>query len=429
MNRINQLYEHFKKCSKVTTDSRLDVEGSLFFALSGENFDGNRFAREAIQKGARMAVVDNLGSDTNSKFFPVENVLLTLQKLAEKHRKEMKTPLLAITGTNGKTTTKELVSTVLSSEKKIHFTQGNFNNHIGVPLTLLGITKETELAVVEMGANHPGEIRELCEIAHPDYGLLTNIGKAHLEGFGTLQGVINTKKEVYRAVAKNSGLVFVNRDDDLLMFLSENIRRYTYGTGKADVTGKLFQRKPFLKIKWKKKFPEHLLETHLYGTYNFYNVMAAIAVGNYFDISPENITNSIAHFIPSNNRSQVVNTGKNTVILDAYNANPGSMSLAVKDFYETRFDNPMVILGDMFELGKEAQHEHQLIVDLLLKMNIEKSILVGNHFCQTVFKTGFQCFKTTAEVMEDLQNHPLKNHTILIKGSRAMQLEQLIKCL
>ncbi len=429
MNRINQLYEQFKKCSKVTTDSRLDVEGSLFFALSGENFDGNRFAHKAIQKGAMMAVVDNLGSDSDSNFFPVENVLITLQKLAERHRKEMNTPLLAITGTNGKTTTKELVSTVLSSEKKIHFTKGNFNNHIGVPLTLLGITKETELAVVEMGANHPGEIKELCAIAHPDYGLLTNIGKAHLEGFGNLQGVIHTKQELYRAVDRNSGLVFVNFDDDLLMFLSEKIRRYTYGAGKADVTGKLFQRNPYLKIKWQKKRPEHLLETHLYGAYNFYNVMAAIAVGNYFNISPENIKNSIAHFTPSNNRSQVVNTGKNTVILDAYNANPGSMSLAVKDFYETHFDNPMVILGDMFELGKEAQQEHQLIVDLLLKMNIEKRFLVGNHFCQTNYHTAFQCFKTTAETMEAIKKHPVKNHTILIKGSRAMQLEQLIKFL
>ena len=425
MNELDDLYRHFKNSSGVTIDSRSVVEGSLFFALSGDNFDGNRFASEALRKGAKIAVVDKKEYATGQGFFLVNNTLKALQQLAERHLHSLKIPVVAITGTNGKTTTKELVSAVLSTEKNIHSTQGNFNNHIGVPLTILGIDEKTELAVVEMGANHPGEIKTLCNIAHPEYGIITNIGKAHLEGFGNLQGVIDTKKELYDAIAQKNGMVFVHRNNHLLMELSKRLNRFTYGVQDAEVVGTLLEKNPFLRLIWQYENKAHTIDSQLYGSYNFYNIMAAVAVGVYFKIAPQHIKEAIEEYVPINNRSQFVETDKNRIVLDAYNANPESMRLAIEDFIHSGFAHPVVILGDMFELGNFGAEEHQQIVNLLTKAALKNIILVGSLFCQTKVPTTFNCYKTTAEACKAIEKEEIKNSTILIKGSRGMQMEQL----
>ncbi len=406
-------------------------KGELFFALSGENFNGNRFAAEALKKGALAVVVDDPAfvEADDSRYLLTENALNTLQALAAYHRKQFNIPVLAITGTNGKTTTKELVAAVLSTKKNICATQGNLNNHIGVPLTLLNITKKTEIAVVEMGANHPGEIAALCKIARPGYGLITNIGKAHLEGFGDFQGVVNTKSELYRAIKANSGTVFVNKDNPLLMQLSKDILRITYGTPPADVAGQPEKGDFFLSVLWEPPSGTRQIKTQLYGSYNFSNVMAALAVGTHFGIPETDIQQAIARYEPRNNRSQRLETGNNVLILDAYNANPESMRLAIDDFTARRFPQPVLILGDMFELGKAAAEEHQKIVDKLEDTSLESVILAGKEFYKTRTNRPYPKFKTTEELIRFLKTHPIKNSHILIKGSRGMQLEKIIEYL
>lgn len=431
MKNLEKIYALFLAHSHISTDTRELEKGSLFFALSGENFNGNRFAAEAIEKGAVAAIVDDpeFAPKNDSRFYLVDNTLDILQKLAKFHRQRFDIPVLAITGTNGKTTTKELCSAVLSSKKNICFTQGNFNNHIGVPLTLLNIRKETEVAIVEMGANHPGEIENLCRIALPTHGLITNIGKAHLEGFGDFQGVINAKNELYKFIKQNNGTLFVHKDNRLLMTLSEGISKVTYGNPPAEVEGMLEDIAPFIKVRWQRKSGSPDIQTQLFGSYNFSNVMAAVAVGNYFGIPEAGITKALTGYRPQNNRSQLYRTQNNTLILDAYNANPESMALAITDFAAHQFSNPVLILGDMFELGKAAEEEHTKIVVKLKEAGFQLVILVGKDFYKTTPDNLFQKFATTAEVEQYLQSHPIRNAHILVKGSRGMQLEKLIQYL
>lgn len=429
MKEVEQLYSLFLKHPKICTDSRNDVKGAIFFALSGELFNGNRFAKEALGKGAALAVVDDwdVVDKNDSRFFYVPDVLKTLQDLARWHRQQFQIPILGITGTNGKTTTKELVYNVLKTEKETICTQGNLNNHIGVPVTLLSLKATTEIAVVEMGANHPGEIEALCQIAEPTHGIITNIGKAHLEGFGSYEGVIKTKNELYESIRKSEGIVFVNQNDALLMKLSKGIERTTYGQSDADVNGKLLDSKPFLKIKQESEEVDWDIETNLYGNYNFNNVMAAVAVGKYFGISVANIKRALENYTPKNNRSQVLKTESNTIILDAYNANPGSMPLAIETFASQDFDNKILILGDMFELGKDAAKEHQRIVDLLKEKSFKQVILVGKDFFNTQKDKNYTALKTTQEAAVYLTNQKITGNTILIKGSRGMKLETLVQ--
>ncbi len=431
MKNLDKIVTLFRKCSGISTDTRKLENGSLFFALSGENFNGNHFASEAIEKGAAVAIVDDpkFVPENDDRYILVENTLNALQELAKFHRQQFDIPILAITGTNGKTTTKELCAAVLSSEKSICSTKGNFNNHIGVPLTLLNINHKTEAVIVEMGANHPGEIAKLCEIAQPTHGLITNIGKAHLEGFGDFQGVINTKNELYQFLKNNTGTVFVNKDNPLLMDLSEGIAGITYGNPPADVEGKLKKNKPLTEIIWYRKTGNTNIQTQLYGSYNFSNVMAAIAVGKYFGISEPGIARALKNYQPDNNRSQLYQTQNNTLILDAYNANPESMALAIDDFAKHRFSNPVLILGDMFELGKSAEEEHNKIIEKLKKTDFQQIIFVGKDFYKTVPAHLYRKFVTTKEAAQYLKSHPIKDAHILIKGSRGMQLESIIQYL
>ncbi len=431
MKNLEKIVTLFRQHPVVSTDTRNLEKESLFFALSGENFNGNRFASEAIEKGAVAAIVDDpeFVPENNNRYILVENTLNTLQQLAKFHRQQFDIPVLAITGTNGKTTTKELCAAVLSTEKNICSTVGNLNNHIGVPMTILNIQKETTLAIVEMGANHPGEIAKLCQIAQPTFGLITNIGKAHLEGFGDIQGIINTKNELYQFIKDNAGTVFVNKDNPLLMELSEGIPCSTYGTPPADVEGKLEKADPYVKIRWCRKEKDIDIQTQLYGSYNFSNVTAAIAIGTYFGISASGIVQALKNYQPENNRSQLFQTQKNTLILDAYNANPESMALAIDDFAAHRFPNPVLILGDMFELGESTEREHKKIIDRLQVAGLRHVILVGKEFYKTEGAYLYRKFATTKEAEQYLQSHPIKNAHILIKGSRGMQLEKIIQYL
>ncbi|HEY9113705.1 MAG TPA: UDP-N-acetylmuramoyl-tripeptide--D-alanyl-D-alanine ligase, partial [Bacteroidales bacterium] len=378
---IEELYAHFRKYPVISTDTRKDVKDTIFFALSGGSFNGNQFAKTALKKGAALAVVEDPHFyKKGGKYFLVDNALETLQQLAVYHRSFYKNPLVAITGSNGKTTTKELIAAVLGTTYRTTATQGNYNNHIGVPITLLQLTNKTEIAVIEMGANHQGEIANLCEFAKPGFGMITNIGKAHLEGFGSYEGVIKAKNELYDYLRKSKGQVIVNADDPLLMQLSEEIDRQTYGCEKADIQGEITSFKPFLHIKWKKDKTVYEIETALYGSYNFYNIMAAISVGCFFKISPAKINQAIANYIPTNNRSQQFVTKKNKIILDAYNANPVSMAGAINSFKAFEPENPWLILGDMFELGDSSIEEHKKIIELLVEKEFENVLLVGKVF-------------------------------------------------
>jgi len=425
MNKIKELYHHFLLSDGVTTDSRENVTNKIFFALSGENFNGNKFAGEALKKGAKLCVIDDPDYITDEMYFSVNNVLTALQELANHHRKKSYVTVIAITGSNGKTTTKELISSVLGSYIDITFTEGNYNNHIGVPLTLLNIKSTTKIAVVEMGANHIGEIGKLCEIAQPDIGIITNIGKAHLEGFGSFDGVILAKNELYNYIKKSKGKIIVNKDDSLLNKLSEDIPKFTYGKNNADVEGEIIEYNPFLKLKW--SIGNDIIEcnTQLYGKYNFDNIMAAIATGLFFSIPFEKINSAIEGYIPKNNRSQQIVTNNNSIILDAYNANPTSMSDAIISFINSNFESPWLILGDMFELGEYSSSEHQEIVNQIINNNVQDVILVGNDFYNTIGHS-FLRFKATDDAIAHLSTNIIKNSSILVKGSRGMKLERLL---
>lgn len=429
MNNLEKIYTAFQSSGKISTDTRQDVKNSVFFALSGENFDGNKFAEVAIKNGADVAVVDNPEYSINDDYILVNDVLKSLQDLANLHRKNLNTKILAITGSNGKTTTKELISAVLLTEKKTVSTMGNLNNHIGVPLSVLSIKQDTEIAVIEMGANHRGEIKKLCEIAMPDVGIITNIGKAHLEGFGSFEGVVAAKNELYESLKSSNGEIIQNNDDELLLKLGTHIKSFTYGSANANVNGKITSSNPTLKVKWFYDGKEYLITSKLYGSYNFPNIMAAIASGLYYGISPNNIIKAIESYEPSNNRSQLVKTSKNSLILDAYNANPVSMHNAIVSFKDFNAENPVLILGDMFELGESSLKEHQKIIEQIKSTGFKEVFLVGEDFFKLSKTNDFKSFKTTSGLKNFLMNNKILNKNILIKGSRGMKLESLLNVL
>jgi UDP-N-acetylmuramoyl-tripeptide--D-alanyl-D-alanine ligase len=429
---IEKLYDAFLKSGqKICTDTRKPVKGSIFFCLKGANFNANEFALKALESGCAYVVVDEPKYTVNENIFLVRDVIASLQQLANHHRHQLKLTVLAITGSNGKTTNKELINAVLSKQFKTLATVGNLNNHIGVPLTLLSLTKEHEIAIVEMGANHLGEINALCEIADPDYGLITNIGKAHLEGFGGEEGVKKGKSEMYRYIAKKGGRVFINADDAVLHELAGAMDKITYGTTKLyDVIGKQIDTDEFVSFKWTTRYNEKdwnklpLIKTHIIGHYNFINLLCAACIGNYFKVDTEKINEALSEYVPDMNRSQLEKTANNTLILDAYNANPSSMKVAIENFAKLNGDNKLLIIGDMFELGDYASEEHKKIVDLISEKKLRDVILIGPEFTKANVNK-YKTFLNTQDCLTKLKDEPPKNKLILIKGSRGMKLEVL----
>lgn len=425
---IAELYELFIHNPKITTDSRHCPKGSLFFALKGEKFDGNRYAREALSAGSVYAVIDNPDYYINERTIVVENVLKTLQQLAHRHRKILGIPVIGVTGTNGKTTTKELLAAVLSSKYNLLYTEGNLNNQIGVPLTLLRLTHDHEMAVIEMGASHPGDIKELVDIVAPNYGIITNVGKAHLEGFGSFENVIKTKGELYDYLRHSKGKIFIQKENKELQAIAKGIEQITYGSGsEAFASGHVLRCHPFLVFDWKQQGKVHTVETHLIGSYNLDNVLAAVAVGRYFKIPAERISRAIAAYEPTNHRSQFKKTEKNTLIVDAYNANPTSMQAALENFASLDVHPNALILGDMKELGPTSNALHAEIVRQIETGAFDRVFLCGPHFAEVgqVFPT----FSTTEALIAALREQPLEGYHILIKGSHSMALEKTVEVL
>jgi UDP-N-acetylmuramoyl-tripeptide--D-alanyl-D-alanine ligase len=426
MNTVEEIYRIFLEHPRISTDSRNIVPDSVFFALKGEHFDGNRFAAEALEKGAAYCVIDGLSAPDIYRCLPVPDTLLALQQMASIHRSHIHAEIIGITGSNGKTTTKELIGSVLSSSYKTVVTRENLNNHIGVPLTVLAIEKETAFAVVEMGANHPGEIARLCAIARPAYGIITNIGKAHLEGFGSFEGVVKAKSELYDFLRLNKGLAFVNADDDLLMGLSSGMSTLTYGSAKnAGCMGSVTASEPFLSVSWNARGEKGIVHSNLFGDYNFGNIMAAVSIGSYFGVNPDKVSQAIDNYFPDNNRSQIARTGQNTLVLDAYNANPSSMKAALSNFQRFGSGPKMVILGDMMELGDFSADEHSQVITLARQLSFQKIFLVGELFSRAAGGGPEICFPGIREAEEWFRQHPVKDMTVLLKGSRKMQLENL----
>ena len=415
---ISKLYEVFKSCNNVFTDTRKIIKGGIYFALKGDNFDGNDFANEAIKNGAKYAVVDSSNFNNSKNIIKVQNTLSALQKLAKYHRGKIRIPVIGITGSNGKTTSKELIKSVLKTTYNCFATKGNLNNHIGVPLSILSITNEHEIAIIEMGANHEKEIDFLCSIACPSIGVITNIGSAHLEGFKNVDGVIKAKNELYNYIKNNNGTVFVNSDDNLLLNLSKDIKRVEYGYS-GTTKGKIINNTPFISIEYSKT----KIKSRLIGDYQFSNLMLAISIGEKFDIQKDNIKSGIENYFPTNNRSQVVTTNINTLILDAYNANPSSMKAMINAFYKQNYTNKICILGDMLELGKYSNEKHIEIINLLRDYKLDY-LLVGKIF-YSIHKE--KSFFSTEKLKKYLSQKRLQNKTILIKGSRGLKLESLVK--
>lgn len=424
---IEKIYQQFQKAYKVSTDSRKIEKDAVFFALKGENFDANDFALQVAEQGvASLVVADRKDLPKHERIIIVENALKALQDLAAYHRSQSKATILSITGTNGKTTTKELVSAVLAKKYRLIHTIGNLNNHIGVPLTLLSIKPDTEMAVVEMGANHPGEIDFLCKIADPDYGLITNIGKAHLEGFGSFEGVIKTKTELYRHIKAHGKAVFVNQGNPLLWEQSEGQERISYGRHCAAFCPVVPAAcNPYLSVGWR----EHLIQTHLVGSYNFENVAAAIGVGQYFGVDENAIVEALEAYTPTNSRSQVVETQKNRVIMDAYNANPTSMRAALINFASICGEQHLLILGDMRELGTASEEEHRNILDLMKELKFKEALLVGSNFSAYNENPDWKTFAKVEDLCEYLQINPIIGKAILVKGSHSVQLEKVLPLL
>jgi UDP-N-acetylmuramoyl-tripeptide--D-alanyl-D-alanine ligase len=430
MTTTEEIYQLFKKNPVISTDTRKIEENCIFFALKGDNFDGNKFAGNALEKGAGFAIIDEKEYLVSEKTILVENVLQTLKDLANLHRKKLGIPILAITGSNGKTTTKELTSAVLSQKYKVSFTEGNLNNHIGVPLTLLKMNQETQFGIVEMGANHPGEIADLCIIAEPDFGIITNIGKAHLEGFGSFEGVIKTKSELYHYIKSKEGIVFYNHDNPILSELTSNIRnKYSYGVENSDFTGELLTSPPFVHLKANFRKGVLYLNTNLTGDYNFENIMAAACIGNYFDVDPLLIQKALKDYYPQNNRSQLINKNGLKIIMDAYNANPTSMQASIKSFLSNVSENSYLILGDMLELGIYSKQEHVAILELLKTYQSTRVLTVGQNFMEVAENYNCQSFLNVGLLCEFLQQSPITGGDVLIKGSRGIQLEKALDCL
>jgi UDP-N-acetylmuramoyl-tripeptide--D-alanyl-D-alanine ligase len=425
---IQKIYNAFLEChQKITTDTRNISEGCLFFALKGPNFNGNKFAKEAIQKGAKYVIIDEKEYHINTKTFLVSNVLETLQALALFHRKKFKIPVVGITGTNGKTTTKELIGAVLSSKFNILITKGNLNNHIGVPLTLLQLNENHQIAVIEMGASKKGDIKELADISIPTHGLITNIGKAHLEGFGDIETIRKTKLELYNNIIENNGEIIVNQEDQFLLSkIPKDIKTHYYGSNnKGNIYGEVVSFNPTIEVKITfEKENIFKVSTYLLGAYNLLNILAAAVVGKIFNLESEKITSSIENYIPSNNRSQLINSVHNTIIVDCYNANPTSTLESLISLNLMKGDHKIAILGDMLELGEQSDIEHQLIVDFLVEKKID-CLLVGS--CYNSTKSNFNKFENTDLLIEYLKKENLKEHLFLLKASRGIQLEKIIK--
>lgn len=421
--RISKLYQIFLSSTGVCTDTRKITDGSLFIALKGEHFDGNQFVKQAFNSGAAYALVDNKEAVINENCFLVENSMVALQQLANYHRKRFFFPVIALTGSNGKTTTKELLVAILKQKYNVLYTQGNFNNHIGVPLTLLKLKAEHDIAVIEMGANHQGEIKALCEIAEPDYGLITNIGRAHLEGFGGIQGVIKGKTELYRFIKDSGRLLFVNEQDELLTKHSEGISRVFYGPQKNQL--KLSQKTPLLWLQWK----QQNIQTQMTGAYNAQNIQAALGIGLYFRVEVDDIIAALESYSPDNSRSQIIHAGTNVIILDAYNANPTSVKVAVENLkaYESKHSSKMIALGDMLELGDESLVFHQQIYDFVKAQDFDKTIFVGQEFKNVVAQHGEHIFDTSSQAAAYLASAPPEDAVVLIKGSRGIRMETLLK--
>ncbi|MBP2831006.1 UDP-N-acetylmuramoyl-tripeptide--D-alanyl-D-alanine ligase [Aquimarina sp. U1-2] len=428
--KISQIHQIFLESKSVSTDTRNIKSNSIFFALKGEKFNGNAFADQAITLGASYAIIDEAKFKTSDKHILVDNVLTTLQQLATYHRTYLDIPIIALTGSNGKTTSKELINVVLSKKYQTTATSGNFNNHIGVPLTLLSMSRETQIGIVEMGANHQGEIDNLCAIAKPDYGYITNIGKAHLEGFGGIEGVLKGKTELYNFIRNEKGLIFLNEEDEKLKKASKGIRTFTFSSTThttSDCIIQLVQRQPTVSV----ASNDIIFNSQLTGAYNYSNIAAAITIGNYFKISVENIKSAIESYLPSNNRSQVIQKNNHTIYLDAYNANPTSMKAALNSFHEIKADHKIVIIGDMFELGSSALKEHEEIAILASQMSFERVFLIGKEFSGTSIKHPLITKMEKFEMIKDYLLHTKISNkaSILIKASRGMQLERIVELL
>lgn len=427
---ITTLYQIFLECTCVTTDSRNCPQGSLFIALKGESFNGNAFASKALESGSKYVVVDEAECvpANDKRFILVANCLLCLQQLANYHRRQMGTRIIGITGTNGKTTTKELISAVLSQTYNILYTEGNLNNHIGVPLTLLRLKAEHDLGVVEMGASHPGDIKELVHIAEPDYGIITNVGKAHLEGFGSFEGVIKTKGELYDFLReRGDSTIFIHYDNEYLKEIAWGLNKISYGSeDELYVNGQVTDNSPYLTFRWKagKDGECNEVKTRLIGEYNFPNALAAVTIGRFFGVDTHKINMALQEYTPHNNRSELKQTADNTLIIDAYNANPTSMMASIGNFYNMKSPNKMLVLGDMRELGKDGPEEHQKIVDYLEECKFEDVVLVGELFAAT--RNHYRIYPDVKSLITDIEKQKPQGKTILIKGSNGIKLNTLV---
>lgn len=425
---IAAIHALFLECTSVSIDTRKIQPNSLFIAIKGENFDANTFAKEALEKGASFVIIDNSDYFIDQRTILVKDSLKALQELAQCHRNYLKLPIIALTGSNGKTTTKELIHAVLLSKYRTKATIGNLNNHIGVPLTLLSFTSETEIGIVEMGANHKKEIEFLCELAQPDYGYITNFGKAHLEGFGGVLGVIEGKSEMYTYLSANDKLVFVNLEDPIQVEKTKNLNQYTFGVNRvgANISVTTVTANPFVSV----VFQDLKIASHLIGLYNATNINAAIAIGSYFEVPNEGIKLALEGYVPENNRSQLITKGTNEIILDAYNANPSSMAVAIENFKQLGSSNKIAILGDMFELGEESLQEHKNIVDSLSNQKDIVCYFVGaDFFANSLNNDNFHFHASFNDLETYLKTQKIENSTLLIKGSRGMALERTLDVL
>lgn len=422
---IPELYLIYQQYPSVQTDTRKLKNGDLFFALKGPNFNGNQFALKALEAGAVYAIVDEDEYATDERIFLVDNVLQTLQQLAKYHREQFNIPFIAVTGSNGKTTTKELIHAVLSSHFITYTTQGNLNNHIGIPLTILQVKKDAQIAVIEMGANHQKEIQGYCVYTQPTHGIITNCGKAHLEGFGGIEGVRKGKGELYDFIREHHGTIFAFEDFDYLHDMSKGIENIVwYGTRKGAVIGDVKVSEPFLKVSFTKGVSFDALQTQLVGAYNLPNILCAVAAGKYFHVPDEKIKTAIESYSPSNSRSQLIKKGSNTIILDAYNANPTSMKAAIENFANIKAENKILMLGGMMELGDESIAEHQSIINLIEQYHWNDVVLVGGDFSKV--KHPYHFFTNSYKAKEWLQQQQLENTHLLVKGSRSMQMEKVL---
>jgi UDP-N-acetylmuramoyl-tripeptide--D-alanyl-D-alanine ligase len=432
MSTTQQIYQHYLQHPVISTDTRKIAPGSLFFALKGDKFDANTFAQQAIEQGAAFAIIDNPDYQLGGQYILVDDVLTALQDLARHHRQQLGIPVIGLTGSNGKTTTKELINAVLSQHFNTLATQGNLNNHIGVPLTILSINNTHQMAVIEMGANHQKEIELLCSIAQPSHGLITNVGRAHLEGFGGVEGVKKGKGELYDYLQQSGGVAFINSNDPVLMEMQAArtlSNKVFYGDGNnALISAKLIANAPYLSFSWTNNTSgeSHQVTSQLTGEYNLDNMLAAICIGTYFKLSVDEINAGIAGYQPKNNRSQLMQTATNTLVCDYYNANPSSMAVAIDNISKLAAARKVLILGDMFELGDDSPAEHLGVIQKAMQADVADRIFIGDVFYQQKGNNKATFYRTAEEAMVSITDHPIKNSTILIKGSRGMALERLV---